>query len=166
MPELHQAGSLGELYGLHEKVAQRPVVPPPEGGDGPVVGLPELSGRVLCETLSPVVASTGVRKGEKLHKRFLSPDGRDFWKVVELNLRRKAAAVGLQLPPGAAVRFEGVGEWRSRLFLAQGTQVRGYEGRFVMEGEESLLYLAHEAGLGERNSQGFGMFRVVRRDER
>lgn len=124
--------------------------------------LPELSGRVMCETLSPLVASTGVRKGEKLHKRFLSPEEPDFWRVVELNLKRKAASLGISVSSGAAVRFEAVGEWRSRLFLAQGTQVRGYEGRFLMEGEESLLHLAYEAGLGERNSQGFGMFRVLR----
>lgn len=123
---------------------------------------PELSGRVFCETLSLLVASTGVQKGEKLHKRFLSPEEPDFWRVVELNLKRKAASLGISVSSGAVVRFETVGEWRSRLFLVQGIQVRGYEGRFLMEGEESLLRLAYEAGLGERNCQGFGMFRVLR----
>lgn len=39
--------------------------------------------------------------------------------------------------------------------VAQGLQVRGYEGRFLMEGEESLLRLACEARLGEQNSRGF-----------
>ncbi|MEN3184293.1 MAG: CRISPR-associated endoribonuclease Cas6 [Atribacterota bacterium] len=37
----------------------------------------------------------------------------------------------------------------------------GYEGRFFVEGDEGLLAFAYDAGLGERNSQGFGMFRVV-----
>jgi len=120
---------------------------------------PEFPGHVLCETLSPVVASTGMRRDEKLHKRFLSPDEPDFWRVVELNLRRKALAVGL--PAGEGMRFEREGEWRSRLILVQGMQVRGYEGRFEMEGEEGLFRLAYEAGLGERNSQGFGMFRIL-----
>lgn len=45
--------------------------------------LPEFSGRVLCETLSPLVVSTGVRKGEKLHKCFLAGEEADFWRVVE-----------------------------------------------------------------------------------
>jgi hypothetical protein len=55
--------------------------------------------------------------------------------VVELNLRRKAASLGILVPIGAVVRFEGVGEWRSRLLVAQGTQVRSYEGRFLLEGD-------------------------------
>lgn len=126
--------------------------------------LPEFSARVMCETLSPLVASTGVRKGEKLYKRFLSPEEPDFWRVVELNLKRKAAALGITVSTGTVVRFEAVGVWRSRLYLTQGTQVRGYEGRFLMEGDEELLILAYEAGLGERNSQGFGMFRVLREE--
>lgn len=125
--------------------------------------LPEFSGRILCETISPLVVSTGVRKGDKLHKRFLSPEEPDFWRIVEINLRRKAEALGILFPDGAKVQFESRGKWRSRLLQVQGTQVRGYEGRFVMEGEKSLLLLAYEAGLGERNSQGFGMFRVVSR---
>lgn len=54
--------------------------------------------------------------------------------------------------------------------VAQGIQVRCYEGRFLMEGEESLLRLACEARLGERNSRGFwdvspsAKWDVLRRD--
>lgn len=126
---------------------------------------PEFSGRVRCETLSPLVASTGVQKGEKLHKKFLSPSDPIFWQVLEANLRRKAEALGMSLPAEAEVRFASMGEWRSRLLYSQGTQVRGYEGRFTMEGDEPLLRLAYEAGLGERNTQGFGMFRVIKAEE-
>lgn len=123
--------------------------------------VPELEGRVLCETISPLVASTGVMSGGKLRKQFLSPDEPRFWEVLEVNLLRKAHALGLPVKEGARVRFERIGEWRSKLLTVQGTQVRCYEGRFALEGEKSLLLLAYEAGLGERNMQGFGMFRVV-----
>lgn len=125
--------------------------------------VPELSGRVLCETISPLVASTGIRVGGRLRKRFLSPDDPHFWRVLEVNLLRKAAAMGLPVKQEARVWFASAGEWRSKLLTVQGTQVRGYEGRFTMEGERSLILLGYEAGLGERNVQGFGMFRVVPR---
>lgn len=138
------------IGGTHLEVERVEVEPPPD-----------LSGRVLGETISPLVASTGVRRGERLHKRFLAPEEPDFWRVIEDNLRRKAASLGISLSPDAQVKFAGVGKWRSRLLLAQGTQVRGYEGRFLLEGDRTLLRLAYEAGLGERNSQGFGMFRIV-----
>ncbi|MBE3577932.1 MAG: CRISPR-associated endoribonuclease Cas6 [Limnochordales bacterium] len=124
---------------------------------------PDLSGFVWCETISPLVASTAVRDGEKLQKRYLSPYDAAFWQVLAANLQRKAAAFGLPVQPASTVRFKPGHEWRSRLLQVQGTQVRGYEGRFAIEGDPQLLLLAYEAGLGERNSQGFGMFRVLSR---
>lgn len=126
---------------------------------------PDLSEEVLCEMISPLVASTGVLNGERLQKRFLSPDEPGFWQVLTQNLMRKASVLGLNVHSDAVVRFVRVGEWRSRLLLAQGTQVRGWEGRLLVQGDRQLLLVAYEAGLGERNAQGFGMFRIMTCDK-
>ncbi|MCG0276471.1 MAG: hypothetical protein L5655_10000, partial [Thermosediminibacteraceae bacterium] len=77
-------------------------------------------------------------------------------------LFRKAEALGIPITPETNLYFETVGKWRSRLFTVQSTNVRGYEGRFIIEGDKNLIQLAYDAGLGERNSQGFGMFRFVK----
>lgn len=126
---------------------------------------PVFTGRVLCETLSPLVASTGVKKGEKLHKVFLSPEDPRFFEVITKNLLRKAEALGIHGFSEHCVAFESASPWRSKLIMVQGTNVRGYEGRFFAEGDATLLALAYEAGLGERNSQGFGMFKLVKGPE-
>lgn len=122
---------------------------------------PVFTGRILCETISPLVVSTGVKRGEKLHKVFLSPDDPRFFVLVKANLLRKAQAFGILNISENEISFEPTGTWRSRLITVQGTNVRGYEGRFFAEGNEQLLAFAYDAGLGERNSQGFGMFRVI-----
>ncbi|MCS7242611.1 CRISPR-associated endoribonuclease Cas6 [Candidatus Caldatribacterium sp.] len=122
---------------------------------------PMFAGQLLCETMSPLVTSTGTRKDTKLHKVFLSPEDPRFSVLVRKNLLRKARAFGIADVSEEHIFFEPVGEWRSKLVTVQGTNVRGYEGRFRMEGDARLLALAYDAGLGERNSQGFGMFRVV-----
>lgn len=122
---------------------------------------PEFTGRTLCETISPLVVSTGVKRGEKLHKVFLSPEDPRFFEIVKENLLRKVQAFGAFAVPESTVSFEPTGTWHSKLVTVQGTNVRGYEGRFFVEGNEELLAFAYDAGLGERNSQGFGMFRVV-----
>ncbi|MCF6095476.1 CRISPR-associated endoribonuclease Cas6 [Thermovorax subterraneus] len=127
-----------------------------------VEGIPDISERMLCETISPVVASTGTKKEGRLVKRFLSPDDEDFRRVIEVNLLRKAKALGITFDHTININIEPVGKWRSRLFTVQGTNVKGYEGRFVIEGDKNLIQLAYEAGIGERNSQGFGMFRFVK----
>ncbi len=124
--------------------------------------VPSFSGRALFETISPIVVSTGVVREGKMHRIFLSPREPDFWRIVEDNLKRKWLALwGKELKDGV-INFEPVGEWKSKLFTVQGLQIKGYVGRFYAEGDERLLLLGYEAGLGERNAQGFGMIRFIK----
>ncbi len=120
---------------------------------------PKFERRCLFQTLSPIVASTGIRRGEKLEHKFLSPDEPDFWRVIETNLRRKAQALDLTVS-SEPLKFQLAGEPRSRLYEVQGTKVRGFEFKFWAEGDPKLLKVGYEAGFGERNAQGFGMVKV------
>ena len=122
--------------------------------------LPHLGRRSLFETISPIVTSTGVKQGGKIKRRFLSPEDPDFWRVLEVNLKRKAAALGWGSALGN-VKFLCEGKWRSKLFEVQGANVRGWMGKFWCEGSSELLRLGYEAGFGERNAQGFGMVRIL-----
>jgi len=60
-----------------------------------------------------------------------------------------------------ALQFVSEGNWRSKLFRVQGTKVRGWEGKFWVEGDPELIRIGYEAGFGERNAQGFGMVKLV-----
>lgn len=83
---------------------------------------PVFARRMLCETISPLVVSTGVKKGEKLHKVFLSPGDPRFSNLVKENLSRKVQAFGALNVP-ANITFEPTGTWRSKLVTVQGTNV-------------------------------------------
>lgn len=111
--------------------------------------LSDFSRRALCKTISPLVVSTGVQKEGKLHKVLLDPQDPRFLTLVWENLWRKAEAFGLQGKEKASFLFSPLGEWHSRLITVQGTQVRGYEGKFLLEGDRDLFLLAYDAGLGE-----------------
>ncbi|MDW8006824.1 MAG: CRISPR-associated endoribonuclease Cas6, partial [Thermomicrobium sp.] len=50
----------------------------------------------------------------------------------------------------------GVHPKSKRLERYKGTWIEGWVGRFVLEGPPDYLRLALEAGLGAKNSQGFG----------
>ncbi len=118
---------------------------------------PGFGEEATLETLSPIVASTGVREGERLHKVFLSPESPDFSRVITENLQRKAVALwGKEMPGEVEVKPL---KYRSRLVTVHGTKVRCYEGVFEVKGTPELLKLGYEAGFGERNFQGFGMMR-------
>jgi CRISPR-associated endoribonuclease Cas6 len=62
------------------------------------------------------------------------------------------------------IRALGVNPRAKRLERYKGTWIEGWTGRFLLEGPPELLRLALEAGLGAKNSQGFGYVEEV--DER
>ncbi|RKY04444.1 CRISPR-associated endoribonuclease Cas6 [Candidatus Poribacteria bacterium] len=123
---------------------------------------PECGGEMEFKTLSPVVASTGVRRGGKFEKVFLRPDQPDFARVLRLNLRRKHLAF-YGGEPGGDVEFEFHPPFKSKMESVRGTKVRGFQMRLTMRGDPSLMRVAYEMGLGERNGQGFGMIEVAGR---
>ncbi len=123
---------------------------------------PSLTQPVLLETLSPITVSTGVRRGDKLLKVFLSPQDPDFERIVNDNLRRKAQVLGEKIPGKAFLRLTPKEPPHSKLVWTQGLKVRSYEGKFEARGNLRLLRIGYESGFGERNSQGFGMVRVLR----
>jgi CRISPR-associated endoribonuclease Cas6 len=47
-----------------------------------------------------------------------------------------------------------------KMLKFKGTWVRGWMGKYLLEGDPGLLKVAYDAGLGSKNSQGFGLFEV------
>jgi len=122
-----------------------------------VVLPPRFSEAMALVTLSPIFVSTGERDAEgRFHKRFLSPEEPDFARVLADNLKRKSAAIyGEALE--SELRFEWLGEPRSKLMMVNGVKVRGWMMCFRASGATDLIRLGYDAGFGERNAQGFGM---------
>lgn len=124
---------------------------------------PDFSKSLLVKTLSPIVVSTGVVEGGKMKHLFLSPQDPGFERIINDNLKRKAKAMwGIEIKDGF-VRFEPIAPCKSKLVTVKGTEVRGYEGKFRIEGTEALVRLGYQAGFGERNLQGFGMVETIKR---
>jgi len=105
-------------------------------------------------TLSPISISTGIKEGEKLRKRFVSPEEEIFPILLKENLLNKASALWL---PQGEVEIEVERVFRSKLFKIKGIDVRGWEMDLTIKGEPHLIRLAYEVGLGEHNACGFGM---------
>ncbi|ASV76922.1 CRISPR repeat RNA endoribonuclease Cas6 [Thermogutta terrifontis] len=120
-----------------------------------VEDLPDFSHPTTFYTLSPVVVSTCQDGPDGPQKIFLSPDQPDFVRVIRDNLQRKASLLGINAPANSLAIQPG--RLRSRLFQLHGGSIRGWEGEFLLSGPPELIRVAYEAGLGERNAQGFGM---------
>jgi len=54
-----------------------------------------------------------------------------------------------------------MGKNRLHVLTYKGTLIKGYSGRFVLEGDQNLIELALSSGLGSKNSQGFGYIKLI-----
>ncbi|KGQ22885.2 CRISPR-associated endoribonuclease Cas6 [Thermus filiformis] len=115
-----------------------------------------VGGVLEVEALAPIT----VYRTEGERTVYFNPLNREFALLLEANLNRKAQALGLS-PGRLAVRPLGFRTRNKRVERYKGTWVEGWMGRYRLEGTPHLLRLALLAGLGAKNSQGFGFVREV-----
>jgi len=145
------------------------------------LALPSLEERVVVRTLSPITVYRTIAVDGRRRTQYYNPLNEEFTELVVANLLRKARVLGWSVPgaegsgspevgeEGAAlagepevterpirIRALGVNPRAKRLERYKGTWIEGWTGRFLLEGPPELLRLALEAGLGAKNSQGFG----------
>lgn len=112
--------------------------------------------------ISPVIA----RKNEPDKVQFHSPWDEAFQRVINDNIRKKYEVirqlkyngVGIKLLPLSRTAHPNnriIVKFKSTSYLA-------WQGIFQLEGDRNLIETAFYAGLGQKSSQGFGMFRFVR----
>ena len=136
--------------------------------------LPELGETLVVQTLSPITVYRTVDQGGKRRTEYFNPLEEEFAELVVSNLMRKARVLGWWPDDNGTadqtvtaehpVRIRllgGISARQKRLECYKGTWIEGWVGRFKLEGPPQLLQLALEAGLGAKNSQGFGYVEEV-----
>lgn len=119
--------------------------------------------RIILRTLSPIVVySTLLRPDGRKYTCYYQPGEPDYDELVGNNLRKKYQAFyGQKAPPGE-VKVKKLGQMRLHVVSYKDTVIKGYSGRLVLTGPRELLQMAVDAGLGSKNSQGFGCVEVLR----
>jgi CRISPR-associated endoribonuclease Cas6 len=134
---------------------------------------PQFVSPMFFKPLSPITASTGhVDADGHMRANYLSPDDSSYFDHLALNLLRKYEAFTGKPPEDKNVKFK-VAEnllpkkgMQSKLIDIKGIKVRGWLVPVEGEGNPELLRLAYEAGLGEKNSVGFGMVEVANQNRK
>lgn len=114
---------------------------------------------VLLQALSPItVYSTLSRADGKRKTYYYSPFEPEFSEQIVCNLQRKWRVLS-----GSEVSADGayVKPWRvnvrnQHIALYKGTVIKGWSGIYEAYLPEPLFRMALDAGLGSKNSQGFG----------
>jgi len=121
---------------------------------------PKISKEVKIKMLSPVtVYSTLYASDGKKKTYYYSPFEKEFSKLIDENAKKKLLLLkqrkiisSLEIVP---LRV------RESVIIFKGTVIKGWYGDFLLRGPIILMRCTYDAGLGAKNSEGFGMFEVV-----
>lgn len=120
--------------------------------------------QVHVKTLSPVVAySTMLRPEGIKYTCFFQPGESEFSRLVNENLRKKYQALYGAVSPEGEVEIKSLRQPKLQIIKYKNFVIKSYSGTFAMSGPAPLIQLAVDAGLGAKNSMGFGLLEIKER---
>jgi len=127
---------------------------------------PEYREKILVKTLSPITIRSTL-KGEdgKEKSYYYSPFEKDWERMILDNLRRKAKALGWKDElKDAHIKPVKVSKKNFHIVFYRNTVIKAWSGIYEISLPEPYFRLAYDAGVGAKNSQGFGMVKWIRKD--
>lgn len=108
-------------------------------------------------TVSPIAARLHPFGGKPV---YCAPDSLDFARVVAANAMSKFKSFYGEYP-ASKIEIVPNGGIKKVVTRYKDSWITAYSGRFLLSGSEKSLEFLYNAGLGCKNSQGFGMFDVL-----
>ena len=118
-------------------------------------------GAVTITAVSPIAVLCNTADG---HTVYFSPEDEAFYERILSNAKRKWCSLydekDFSLCISSAER-----PFRKLVTLFKGTYVNAWYGCFILEGNPRVIDFLYNVGLGNKTSQGFGMFDVCSHNE-
>lgn len=126
---------------------------------------PEFQEQALIKMLSPVTTySTLQTRDGKPKVYYYSPLESEFAELIKKNLIKKYEILNEQDGSHLELVIEPVGikKQEEKIIPFKGGWVKGWMGKYRLSGSPELIEVGYDAGLGSKNSQGFGCFELVK----
>ena len=109
------------------------------------------SDSVVCFTDSPVVV--------RIKSQCIAPDNENFVPALKKNFYDKYRI--MRNAPAGEIEITPLGNHKKIVTKYKGVVLEIYSGMYRIEGNSDSLEFLYNTGLGEKNSQGFGMLNVL-----
>lgn len=117
---------------------------------------------ITVNTLSPVVVySTLTMADGTKYTHYFQPGEKHFSKLLAENLRKKYLSYYRRPAPAGDVTVKVLNRPQQNITKYKQTIIKGYSCKLQLNGPKELLELAVDAGVGAKNSQGFGCLQVL-----
>lgn len=121
----------------------------------------------IIKTLSPVTCYASIERNGRNYTKYFGPNDNEFQKGIHFNLMRK---LRLLYPdkdtPSENFTITPIGQVKERVSMFEKGglfPIKGWWGKFKLEGSREILQTAIDCGIGSKNSSGWGCITLERR---
>lgn len=124
---------------------------------------PKISTNTRIITKSPIVVYSTFEHLGKKKTYYYNPMEEEFEQLIGSNLEKKYIAFFNKTPLDNNLKITPIKNQKLKesIVLYKSTVIKGWNGEFILEGSEELIRMAYDAGLGSKNSQGFGCIELI-----
>lgn len=129
-----------------------------------IVTPPAITETNLIKMLSPMTIHSTLRKGDGTRKcYYYKPVEAEFSKLIKENAKKKYYLINNNEPTDLHLEVKpfhfSVKENLCVVKFKQ-TPIEGYTGIFELKGSKELIQTTYDAGIGDKNPEGFGMWEL------
>jgi len=134
-----------------------------------ILTLPRIEDKVMIRMLSPVTMYSTKEEENKKSVYYYKPNEEKFQRLIEENAKKKYFLIYGKGPDNLHLyikpyRFS-LKENHAVIFF-KNTLIEGWTGIYELWGSPELIITTYDAGIGSKNSEGFGMWEVWKGGER
>lgn len=119
---------------------------------------PVFAGTTIVHTLSPCTVYTTL---ENKKTRYYSPSNKEYNEFIRQNLIHKYIAYYGKPPKDTEFKIVPIGKVKQAKVNYKNFHIISHDYKMKIEGSEELKRVAYNAGLGAKNSQGFGCIDII-----
>ena len=121
---------------------------------------------ITIRTLAPITCYESTERNGRSYTKYFSPDNEEFRKGIHANLLRKFRLLNPEKDiPSEQFTITPIGQVKERVSMFEKGglfPVKGWWGKFRLEGSREILQTAIDCGLGSKNSSGWGCITLER----
>ncbi len=122
---------------------------------------PVISEKVIIKTLSPIAVYRTVEENGK-KTQYYFPENLEFQKLIKENVRKKYHLITGKKLDNFIFEIKPAGKTRIVPLKYKNFFIKASEGTFQIHTRPEILKTIYDAGLGAKNSQGFGMIQILK----
>lgn len=122
------------------------------------------SNEIKVYTKSPITVYSTFQVNDKNKTYYYSPYEEEFGQLIQRNLINKYVAFHGKEPDDKNFSIELLDRRKPKesAIIYKNILIKGWSGEFLLKGSKELLNIAYQAGVGSKNSQGFGCIECIK----